>query len=121
VLLSDGNGSFEPQVDYRTVTPYDTSGSGGPGTALADFDGDGRLDVAVMEETIGAGPIYSRLAILRGRGDGTLLEPVRYPTLDSPYALGAADLNGDGKPEIAALSRFSGAVVVFANHSQCGD
>jgi hypothetical protein len=121
VLLADGAGSFEPQVDYRNVTPNDSSGSSGPGTALADFDGDGRLDLAVTEDGEDAGTAYSRLVILRGRGDGTFLEPMRYPTAVSPYGLAAGDLNGDGKPELAVLSRFGNAVVVFANHSQCGN
>lgn len=121
VFVSDGQGGFAPEVEYRSVSPYESSGAGGPGTALGDFDGDGRLDVAVAEENPSGGPADPRLVILRGRGDGTFLEPVRYATAVSPFAIAAADLNGDGKPEIGVLSRFGDALVVFANQSQCGD
>jgi hypothetical protein len=59
---------------------------------LGDFDGDGRLDVVVYER---------QLQLLRGRGDGTLLPRVVIPTPPLTLDLAAADLDRDGRSDLA--------------------
>src|SRR2546428_148133 len=71
-----------------------------PGTnaislAVADFNGDGKLDLAVGSLSAGN---TSQVSILLGNGDGTF-----QPSLNSTVpnadidAIAAADFNGDGK------------------------
>ena len=83
----------------------------------ADFNGDGRLDIAV-----GSG------AVLLGKGDGTFQPEVDYP-LGVPLAVG--DFNNDGKPDLIGINSGSGTVSVllgkgdgtfgFAMNSPAGD
>jgi hypothetical protein len=77
------------------------------GLALADFDGDGRPDLAAVHlESASVG-------ILIGRGDGTFTERSRLLPGGLPVAVVAGDLDGDGRPDLATADLASGAVSVF--------
>lgn len=121
ILLGTRDGSFADEVVYDSVSPNDHSGNSNPAIALADLNGDGLLDVATVEERSGnfSGTADSSIAVLHGRGDGTLLPPIRYPTGSSPSALAAADLDHDGKPDLAAIMLLSRTLNVLSNHSHC--
>jgi len=58
--------------------------------AVADFNGDGKQDLAVA---------HGDISILIGQGDGTFEQPVQYPAQGTSIAI--ADFNGDGKPDLA--------------------
>src|SRR4029077_9369839 len=62
--------------------------------AVGDFNGDGKLDVAVAD---------SNVTVLLGKGDGTFQSPVSYHT-NNAISVAVADLNGDGKLDIVAGS-----------------
>jgi len=63
--------------------------------AAADFDGDGRQDLAVASGAPG-------VTILRGQGDGTFEPGVGHPAGDhSPAHVRVADFNADGRPDLA--------------------
>jgi len=63
--------------------------------ASGDFNGDGRLDLAVLDS--------GGLSILLGNGDGTFRTSVTYAT-NLAYSLAVADFNGDGKPDIVVAN-----------------
>jgi hypothetical protein len=97
VLLGKGDGTFAVPVRYST-------GAGGAGTSTgsitaADFNGDGKLDIAVVNESA------NTISLLIGNGDGTFQAgKVVTPALASDGFLGtmiAADLNHDGKMDLA--------------------
>ncbi len=73
--------------------------------AVADFDGDGRLDIAVASKapnSIGPG----KITIYLGKGDGTFLAGRDVPFADPanyPEFITAADLNGDGRMDLVGL------------------
>src|SRR5438105_3284641 len=63
VLLGNGDGSFQRNVDFPTTIG---AGLGAVGAVAAgDFNGDGRLDLAVPNEHV------NTVAVLLGNGDGT--------------------------------------------------
>jgi hypothetical protein len=93
VLLNKGDGTFAPEVHYD-VEDDPVS------VAVADFDGDGKPDLAV------ANAVSETVSVLLNHGDGTFPTKVDYPTAEHDFILkdavsvGAADLDGDGKPDI---------------------
>src|SRR5207244_6308127 len=86
ILLGNANGTFQPEVLYPTA------GSSPLFAAVADFNGDGHLDLVVANYG------SDTVAILPGNGDGTFRSAITFPTGagTSPVAVGGADFNGDG-------------------------
>ncbi len=83
VALSMGNGSFLPLSKYTSTT------GGGP-VAIADINGDGEVDIVLASSALPA-----KLAVFRGRGDGSFSAAVQ-TDLDTPIvAIAVSDLNGD--------------------------
>ncbi len=109
VLRGDGDGGFallSTQEDGSlSLNEYAHSL-----VAIEDFSGDGLVDVAV---TI---PDEARIALFRGTGDGGLLEPHHYPVAPSG-AIVAADLDEDGRPDLAALG--GDRVAIILNRARC--
>jgi hypothetical protein len=96
VLLGNGDGTFQAAVITSTPTPLGDIRS----LALADFDGDGKLDLAV-----GAGNV-----LLLGKGDGTFQTSIVLGA--GGPGIAAGDFNLDGKPDLAV-----GGVTVLLNIS----
>jgi hypothetical protein len=95
VLPGKGDGTFAAKVDYPGVR-------GVRSAALGDLDGDGNLDLAM------AGPItlywdVGWTSVLFGMGRGTFVGRPSYPTGIDPSAMALADLDGDGKLDVAAV------------------
>src|SRR5262249_20596713 len=98
-------GTFSPSSFNAGLDPI--------GLAAGDFDGDGILDLAVVDggnaqEADGA--VYIAL----GNGDGTFQTPVQYAAGTNPHWIDVGDLNGDGFTDVVVSNR-AGAVMLFNN------
>jgi uncharacterized protein (DUF2141 family) len=90
IYLGKGDGT------YTNVTMLPTNYAVGL-PVVGDFNGDGKLDVAMPA---GVGD-KSMVAVFLGNGDGTFQNEVDY-TIPHGGALAVADLNGDGKLDIVS-------------------
>ncbi len=80
--------------------------------AAADFNGDGKTDVAVTN--IGS----SIVTILLGKGDGNFLTGASYPVASEPTGITTGDFNSDGIPDLAVAGFASGSVTVLLGTGQ---
>jgi len=88
VYFNDGKGHFLRKL------PFGPPNASTRAIAIADFDGDGRLDIAACHEEEG-------LFVYLNTGQGHLGPGIRVAGReDLPYSMLAADLNKDGRPEI---------------------
>jgi hypothetical protein len=115
LLLGNGDGTFR-QATYLTggIT---SSGS----VALADFNGDGKLDIAATEE-----PANSVFVFL-GNGDGTFQAKTTYvmdptypctaPAACGPYHISVGDFNQDGRKDIITANAEGESLSVLLGNS----
>ena len=91
VILGDGKGGFGPPASFA------------PGgvplfVATGDFNGDGKMDMAVTLNNPG------EVSVLLGKGDGTFLPAAPYPVESGPQGLAVADVNGDEIPDLLVVN-----------------
>jgi hypothetical protein len=109
VLLSNGNGTFQSAVNYAAgYSPY--------AIVARDFDGDGKIDVAICDNM----SLASGIEVLKGNGDGSFQKPVYYAGGKSPITMVAGDFNGDGKADLATLNTGTLDVSLFMNGGASG-
>lgn len=103
VLLQLPDGSFAAPVQPPT------DGRGASGVAIGDFDGDGRMDVALAFPT--NAPAF--VGVLRQQSDGSLGALMLQPSYDIPLQMEAADINGDGRTDLVAAHSGWNALSVY--------
>jgi hypothetical protein len=95
VFMGDGKGGFTAKGDYK-------AGASPLGLTVADWDRDGKADVAV------ACSGSKSVALLLGAGDGTLRAGPRFAAGVRPIAVVPADFDRDGKIDFAAVNMGTG-------------
>jgi hypothetical protein len=99
--------SFAPRIDLA-------AGGGTHGVAIADFDGDGKPDIAT------ANIDAATVSLFRNVGVGPLsiasfASPAQIATPQNAHYVRAADLEGDGKPELIVTAYLGGSLSVYRN------
>ena len=92
--------AFAVPVDYPT-------GAGAFAVATGDLNGDGKLDLVLLDHTAGARLMFNN-------GDGTFTSPSDKSVGSSPIALALGDIDGDGRLDIVSIT-VQGEVVVVLN------
>ena len=100
VLLGNGDGTFQPALNL-------TVGTNPNSVAVADFNGDGKLDLAVANNG------SNTVSILLGNGDGTFQPTVNFSAGPAPNWVSIADFNGDGKLDLAVADSNSNTVSIL--------
>ncbi len=100
VLLGNGDGTFQPKVDYG-------AGFGPRWVAIGDVSGDGKSDLVV------ANVVDNTVSVLLGNGDGTFLTKVDYGAGIRPLSVAIGDVSGDGKSDLVATNGDDNTVSVL--------
>ncbi|MDR3702882.1 MAG: FG-GAP-like repeat-containing protein [Candidatus Sulfopaludibacter sp.] len=111
IMLGNGSGGFTPAGG----SPY-TVDSNPISLALGDFDGDGKVDLAVAN--YGGNDV----SVLLGNGSGgfTQAGASPFPVGTSPYSVVVGDFNGDGKADLATANLGSNTVTVLLGNGSGG-
>jgi hypothetical protein len=114
-LLGNGDGTFQSPRNFGVGQPWNL--------VTGDFNHDGKVDIAAVSQYNNGGVIQNgdspnpNVSIMLGNGDGTFQAQVNYTVAASPFALGAADLNGDGFVDLAVTGSRTGDVSILLANS----
>ena len=122
---SSGNVSVFPNqssgdnIGFGTKIDLAAAGNSHECGAIADFDGDGKLDF-VVTNTWGT----SSISVFRNTSSGAAISfapKVDFAVDNAPYSVAAGDLDGDGKPDLAIANTGSDKITVYKNNSTPGN
>jgi len=103
VFLGSPEGTFS-QLPGLAVEPT------ARGFATADFNADGRADLAVLAECDGTlNCPNGDIAVYLGTGDGTFSAPAKYTVGVHPTAILTGDFTGDGTIDVISIEKCSNA------------
>src|SRR6267143_1107003 len=83
--------------------PEPSVGRNPTSVTAGDFNGDGKLDLAVTNEG------SNNVSVLLGNGDGTFQAAVSYPAGSGPVSVTSGDFNGDGKADLVVANPGAGS------------
>jgi hypothetical protein len=96
IYLGNGNGTFQGSLP---------DGNPSLSVAVADINGDGKLDIVSVSGTT--------LDVMLGNGDGTFQPTVSYPCDGNCNFVRLGDFNGDGQGDAAVTNMSSNSISVF--------
>ena len=108
VYLGRGDGTFAAAMTYAAGNRL-AVGEDGDAYDLdsADFDRDGRPDLAVANRA------SNNLSILPGNGDGTFRTGANYPVGKTPFDVTAGDFDRDRNPDLAVGNLDGKSISIF--------
>jgi FG-GAP-like repeat len=103
VLINRGGGRFAKSVEYAARQSWDI--------AIGDVNGDGNADLVTANNKWAVNSI----SVYINRGAGRFSPRVDYRTGRAPDSVAIADLNGDGKPDVATACKRNTVSVLLNN------
>jgi hypothetical protein len=100
VLLNKGNGTYKPGTLITSISAINGLGLY---LAFADFNGDGKMDIAAA-----TGANQAAIYVLAGNGNGTFGSVVTTSLAYYPISLAAGDINKDGKQDLFVTTAVNG-------------
>lgn len=105
VFLSNPDGSLQPGMNFGSTSNFGY-------VAVADFNGDNKLDIAATDNSTGLVQIFN------GDGTGNFTPGSTFNTdlaSNSPYGLVVGDFNKDGHPDLAIANSSGGDIAILLN------
>jgi Flp pilus assembly secretin CpaC len=100
--------------------PLPTSVSGPVAMTVADFNSDGKPDLAIVNQTTLANPSVAQgnVVVLQGQGDGTFNEFAGSPITVGikPVAIASGGLDGNASADLAIVNNTDNTVTVLLNN-----
>jgi uncharacterized protein YjdB len=107
------SGSLAAKVDFATATSP-------KGVTVGDIDNDGKPEIIVANTGSGSVSVLRNTSTTGTMSSGSFAAKVDLTAGSSPYAVAIADVDGDGKQDIAVSNRNSNTISVFRNASTAG-
>jgi hypothetical protein len=107
--------SFTPSK-FGAIANESSATTGGTSLALADFDSDGDIDAALIDQR--AFGHTSKVTLFSNTSTAGSVQFTRMDTLDAGSVtqdIVAADFNMDGKPDFAVANQYGGDIVAYTN------
>jgi hypothetical protein len=115
---TNGNSTFTPVAGSPFALPANISGP--VAMTVADFNADGKPDIAIVNQTTLANPSVAQgnVVVLRGNGDGTFTQFPGSPIAvgQNPVAIASGDLDGNASADLAVVNKTDNSVTVLLNN-----
>jgi hypothetical protein len=98
ILLGDGAGGFSGPANFAVSDPWSV--------AVADFDADGHLDLAVTNST-------GSVSILLGDGAGGFSGAASFAAGEFPQSVAVGNFNADSHPDLAVANFYGKSVSIL--------
>ncbi len=99
--------SFAPATNFA-------AGDGAFSVTVGDFNGDGRLDLAIADAN------SNNVSVLLGNGLGGFGAPTNFAAGNGPRSVAVGDFNGDGRLDLAVANGFSDNVSILLGNGMGG-
>jgi hypothetical protein len=110
VLLGNGDGTFQPGIVSAGPTSNLNFINLQPRMAIADFDGDGAVDIVIADT------LNDTVSLLLGDNHGHFTLKTTIPNAQSAIEIYPGDFNGDGHMDFLARGYLSNEVHVWINN-----
>ncbi len=108
--------AFDKEIDYSSIPIY-------PGATKAkDIDGDGKADLILANTNSSTMSVFRNVNTVAGSlTTASFASKIDFTTGSNPGEFVIEDINGDGKPDIVALSSYQSSVNILKNTSTVGN
>ena len=100
--------SFAPEIDFPL-------GGMGHTPAIADLDGDGKPDLAVVTEQDSLLSIFRNVSTPGSFTNSSFASSVDFSTGDNAWGVAIGDLDGDGRPDIIFCNQYDNTISIYQN------
>ena len=107
---SSGSVSFAAKQDF-------IAGTGAASVAMGDLNGDGKLDLAATSFSANTVSLFRNTAVSGTIDANSLAAKVDLTTGTSPFGVSIADLDGDGRTDVAVANSASNTLSLYRNKS----
>ena len=115
---TNGNSTFTQVTGSPFALPANVSGP--VAMTVADFNADGKPDIAIVNQTTLANPSVAQgnVVVLQGNGDGTFTQFPGSPIAvgQNPVAIASGDLDGNASADLAVVNKTDNSVTVLLNN-----
>jgi gliding motility-associated-like protein len=105
--------SFAPRVDL-------TTGLNALSVAIRDLDGDGKLDIAVVNNRSNSVSVFRNISTSGSLTASSFAPKVDFATNAMPVSIAIGDLDGDGKQDLVIVNNSASSVSILRNTSTVG-
>ena len=111
------NNSIQGKIDFDPPLSFPVTAGPTRHLTAADLDGDGKMDLAIVNLTSRASAISIARNISTGPGQISFDPLISFEAGGDAYSIKVADIDGDGKPDLQTANQSEQTVSLYRNKS----